>query len=300
MIIGAHISTKGGIVEANSHSPLLDRAIDLGVQAIQIHPSQPQQWAKPKITDEQASDFAQEMKKRRLGPLFFHNIYLINFASQDNRIWHGSITSTVNYLQLANRMTAVGVITHLGSTKGANWKTAKKRVIDGLHRVFDDLDRTAERPFAPASDHLPKFIIETAAGAGNVIGDDLDEVAQIFKSIKDNYPCGICIDTAHLFASGRPIHTKDGFDDLLDEINQKIGLQNLVAVHLNDSMSEFNSKHDRHENIGQGKIGDEALARIINHPKLKNIPFILEVPGFEKTGPDKQNVDHVRDLWKSS
>lgn len=298
MIIGAHISTKGGIVGANGHSPLLDYAQYLGVQAIQIHPSQPQQWAKPKISDEEASDFAQKMKKRKLGPLFFHNIYLINFASQDNRIWHGSITSTVNYLRLADRMTATGVITHLGSTKGANWKTAKQRVTDGLHRVFDDLDRTGGSMCPPSS--RPKFIIETAAGAGNVIGDDLDEVAQIFKSTKDDYPCGICIDTAHLFASGRPIHTQDGLDDLLQEIDQKIGLQNLVAVHLNDSMSEFNSKRDRHENIGQGKIGDEALARIINHPKLKNVPFILEVPGFEKTGPDKQNVDHIRDLIKPS
>lgn len=296
MILGAHISTKGGIVETNGHSPLLDRAIDLGVQAIQIHPSGPQQWAKPKITDEQASDFAREMKKRRLGPLFFHNIYLINFASQDNRIWHGSITSTSNYLRLAERMTAGGVITHLGSTKGADWKDARKRVIDGLHKVFDNLDRTGGPMYPP--NLRPKFIIETAAGAGNVIGDDLDEVAEIFNAIKDDHPCGICIDTAHLFASGRPIHTQDGLDDLLQEIDQKIGLQNLVAVHLNDSMSEFNSKHDRHENIGQGKIGDEALARIINHSKLKNIPFILEVPGFEGGGPDKQNVKRVLELLK--
>ena len=292
MILGAHISTKGGIAN------VLDRATDLGVKAIQIHPSQPQQWAKPKITDEEASDFAQEMKKRRLSPLFFHNIYLINFASENPAIWYGAITSTVNYLKLADKMQATGVITHLGSTKGADWSDAKKRVIDGLHRVFDDLDRTGG-PMCPPSSR-PKFIIETVAGAGNVIGDDLDEVAQIFNSIKDDYPCGICIDTAHLFASGRPIHTKDGFDELLDEIEQKIGLSNLVAVHLNDSMSEFDSKHDRHENIGQGKIGDEALARIINHPKLKNIPFILEVPGFEKTGPDKQNVNHVKALAKPS
>lgn len=294
MILGAHISTKGGLLN------VLDRAADLGVKAIQIHPSQPQQWAKPKITDQEARDFAREMKKRRLGPLFFHNIYLINFASENPAIWYGSITSTVNYIQLANRMTAVGVITHLGSTKGADWSDAKKRVIEGLHRVFDDLKRTGERPFARISDCRAKFIIETAAGAGNVIGDDLDEVAEIFNAIKDDYPCGICIDTAHLFASGRPIHQAQGLDDLLNEIDKKIGLQNLVAVHLNDSMSEFNSKRDRHENIGQGKIGDEALARIINHQKLKNIPFILEVPGFEKNGPDKQNVEHVRDLIKSS
>ena len=293
MTIGAHISTKGRLIN------VLDRATNLGVQAIQIHPSQPQQWAKPKITDEEASDFAQEMKKRRLGPLFFHNIYLINFASENPAIWHGAITSTINYLQLADKMQAIGVITHLGSTKGADWKTAKKRVIDGLHKVFDDLRRD-DPAWSSQNRELSKFIIETAAGAGNVIGDDLDEVAEIFNAIKDDYPCGICIDTAHLFASGRPIHTKDGFDELLDEIDKKIGLSNLVAVHLNDSMSELNSKHDRHENIGQGKIGDQALARIINHPKLKNIPFILEVPGFEKTGPDLKNVEHVKALVKPS
>lgn len=293
MIIGAHISIKGGLLN------VLDRATDLGVQAIQIHPSQPQQWAKPKISDEAADDFAKEMKKRKLGPLFFHAIYLINFASENLAIWHGSITSTINYLKLADKMGAVGVITHLGSTKGADWSDAKKRVIDGLRRVFDDL-HTGERPFAPPMDHWPKFIIETAAGAGNIIGDDLDEVAQIFNSIKDDYPCGVCIDTAHLFESGVQINIEDGLDGLIRTIDQKIGLENLMAIHLNDSATDLGSKSDRHENIGQGQIGNQALARIINHSKLKTLPFILEVPGFEGGGPDKQNVKIVKNLAKPS
>lgn len=289
MILGAHISIKGGLEN------VLDRAQDLAVQAIQIHPSLPQQWAKPKITDGEACHFALKMKKKKLGPLFFHAIYLINFASENPTIWHGSITSITNYLKLAALMNAAGVITHLGSTKGALWQDAKKRVILALRRVFDDL-RMSGLTCSPTS--RPKFIIETAAGAGNVIGDDLDEVAQIFQAIKDDYPCGICIDTAHLFESGAQINTEDGLDQLIKKIDREIGLKNLVAIHLNDSMTDFNSKRDRHQNIGQGKIGDEALARIINQPKFKDIPFILEVPGFEGAGPDKQNVSHVSSLLK--
>lgn len=296
MILGAHISTKGGLTN------VLDRAQDLAIQAIQIHPSLPQQWAKPKITDDEARIFVQEMKKRELGPLFFHAIYLINFASKNPAIWHGSITSTINYLKLAKTMNAAGVITHLGSTKGALWQDAKKRVVLALRRIFDDL-RTSERRDDPVWSSLlnnqkPKFIIETAAGAGNVIGDDLDEIAQIFQAVQDDYPCGICIDTAHLFESGIQINTEEEFNNLLQQIDSVIGLKNLVAIHLNDSMTDFNSKCDRHENIGQGKIGDEALARIINHPQLRQLPFILEVPGFEGAGPDKQNITHVKSLLK--
>lgn len=288
MILGSHISTKDGLLN------VLKRAESLGVKAIQIHPSQPQQWAKPKITDEQAAKFSQEMKQRKLGPLFFHSIYLINFASNNPAIWHGSINSTVNYLKLAPKMKAAGVITHLGSTKGADWTTAKKRVIDGLNRVFDDLHLgTASYP--PTT---PKFIIETAAGAGNIIGDDLDEIAEIFQAIKDKYPCGICIDTAHMFASGAPIHTKEGLEKIIQDIDRSVGLNNLIAVHLNDSQAAFGSKQDRHANIGYGQIGDEALARIINHPKLRQLPFILEVPGFHSAGPDQDNVQKVLSLLK--
>lgn len=296
MILGAHISTKGGLKN------VLDRAQGLDVQAIQIHPSLPQQWAKPKITDEEALDFAQKIKKKKLGPLFFHAIYLINFASENPAIWHGSITSMINYLTLAALMNAEGVITHLGSTKGADWSDAKKRVIESLSRVFENRhsnERKDDPAWSSRRRHFPKFIIETAAGAGNVIGDDLDEVAEIFQAIRDDYPCGICIDTAHLFESGVQINTEDGLNELIKTIDQKIGLENLNAIHLNDSMTNFNSKRDRHENIGQGKIGDKALARIINQPRFKNIPFILEVPGFEGHGPDKQNIQHVKSLANS-
>lgn len=280
MTIGAHISTQGGTLKA------LDRARDLGVQAIQLHPSSPQTWAKPQITDEQAAEFTKESSRHHLGPIFFHAIYLVNFASTASPIWHGSITATRNYLALAQKMAVRGVITHLGSTKGADWQEAKKRVILGLRRSCEGLEKKT------------MLILETAAGAGNIIGDDLNEIAEVFQAIKDEYPCGICLDTAHLFESGVAVHTARGLAELVKKIDQTVGLENLAAIHLNDSQTAFGSKIDRHANIGAGQIGADGLGRIINEPAFAHLPFILEVPGFANTGPDRENIEIVRDLIK--
>ena len=143
-------------------------------------------------------------------------------------------------------------------------------------------------------------MLENTAGQGGAIGESIEQLATIFDALqKSGVPTdhlGIGLDTQHAFASGVPIHENDGLEIWLETINTLIGLDRLQVMHLNDSLPEFASKRDRHANLGEGNIGLEAFEKIVNHPKLKHLPMILEVPGENKSGPRKEEVQLLQSL----
>lgn len=279
MILGGHVSAAGGVLKA------LTRAQELEFEAIQIHPSAPQAWRPPNVSPDDADLFKKTYQEYGVQSGFFHNIYLANFAAPDPEHWQNSIKITQTYLTLADTMGIKGVVTHTGSHKGNGLDSCLERVIEGIHQSL------ANSPSGSA------YLIENTAGGGGSIGRTLEEIEQIFAPLQSQHQnIGICIDTCHAFAAGIPIHTADGLESFLTEFESRFGLQSLFCIHLNDSKTEFGSQKDRHENIGDGFLGLEAVARIINHPKLKTTPFLMEVPGLDKQGPDAPNRDRVRSL----
>lgn len=278
MIIGAHVSAAGGLMKA------IPRAKDIGAEAIQIFASPPQSFNPPKATPEEAKAFGEACRKEGISHIFFHSIYLMNLASDKPFVVHSSKESLIAALNLNAAMEGNGVVFHVGSSKERTFEDVKDAVIKHINHILDK------------SDPKSTLIIETNAGAGNNIGDTFEEVAALVEGVEDKSRIGVCLDTAHTFASGYDL-INTGPEAIIKEFDKIIGLKYLKAIHTNDSKTEFNSRVDRHENIGLGKIGEEPFRKLLHLKELANIPFILEVPGMDgKSGPDKANVDKLKEL----
>jgi deoxyribonuclease-4 len=263
--------------------------VERGFTAVQIHPTAPQSWGAPQVTPETAASFKEGLAANKITAAFFHNIYLCNFATETPGGWHGSISITQKYLTLSAQMGVQGVVAHVGSHKGAGMDAVIDRVVEGLCKALEE---------APPES---TFLIENTAGGGGTIGRTLEEIQMITDRVWPRFPnVGICIDTCHAFAAGIPIHEQSGLDAFVNDFESRFGLDALRCIHLNDSKMPFGSFKDRHENIGDGELGNAGLTPILTHPKLAKVPLIMEVPGIEKTGPDRANLERVQSLIKSA
>lgn len=282
--LGAHVSIAGGIDKA------IDHGTDLEATAIQTFASSPRTLAFKPIAPEVIAAYTAKKAASRIACHIFHGIYLINLAHQNPELRHLAITSLIAYQSLAHEIGALGTVFHTGSHKGAGLSAVLPTVVESLRQVLDQ---------SPPSIWL---MLENTAGQGGAIGESIEQLATIFdalgKSGVNTDHLGIGLDTQHAFASGVPLHTQAGLESWLDEIDRSIGLDKLKVIHLNDSLPEFGSKKDRHANLGEGNIGLEAFARIVNHPQLAHVPLILEVPGENKSGPRKEDVEQLQSLVK--
>lgn len=278
--VGAHVSAAGGL------GKLLVRADELEVEAVQLHPSAPQSYRQPSFDDQAAADWRAAVQQRGW-PVFFHGIYLINLASEDDRLWHASISSVISYLNWAPKLAAIGSITHLGSHKGR-----------GLAAVRDRLQAAAKKIAAGLEPGAGKLIIENTAGGGGTLGRDVAELADLFAIFSAEIPTGVCLDTCHLYASGVDLASDDERGRWLAEFDRSVGISNLSAIHFNDSIFELDSKRDRHANLGDGQLGAGPLAAFMREAGLKDVPFILEVPG-SGSGPDRPNIELAKS-WRTS
>jgi deoxyribonuclease-4 len=259
MKLGAHIST------AKPFSDSIVRAKEVGCDCMQIFTNAPQRWNPATISDEEVTRFRELNSKAQIRPVLIHSIYLINLASENPFFYEQSIKSLIDDMKKAHLLGAIGVNTHLGSTKGA---------------AFDDVllkVTLAIKDILMATDEETLFIIENSAGAGNIIGANISEIAKIVKSV-GSHRVKVLIDTAHAFESGYDMKTKAGLNSFLEEFDREIGLQTLIGFHLNDSKTALNSKRDRHEDIGKGEIGLEAFEYLINDKRLSHCFGILETP----------------------
>jgi deoxyribonuclease-4 len=213
-----------------------------------------------------------------------HDNYLINLASPDASIREVSIAAFRRELARAIALGADFLVTHPGSAKGTTPAQAILNCIESLRKAADGLQL----------DGLT-ILIENTAGQGAAIGRTFEEVAEIMTGAGASVPAGACIDTAHCFAAGYAIHTAEGLKAVMKGMDSTIGLKNLRVIHANDSKTGFESRVDRHEHIGKGRIGAEAFRRMVRHPKLRAIPFICETP-VDKPGDDARNVRMMRKL----
>lgn len=277
MKIGAHVSTAGGISRAPG------RGQDIGCEAIQIFGSSPQGWAFKPVAGEEIESFKQNAADSGIGAIFLHAIYLINLGTSNPANLQKGIDSLINYMALASSIDATGVIVHPGSHGGAGYETVLPQTVEALKTVLDS---------APEG---PYLVVENMAGMGQHIGARFEELGGIIEAV-DHPRLKICLDTQHSFAAGYDLSTGDGIKAMLDQLDAGPGSENVVAIHANDSKRTCGSGVDRHDNIGEGFIGEDGFAAFMSHPAFQDVPFLLEVPGFDGRGPDLQNVEILKKI----
>lgn len=280
--IGAHVSVGGGLER------VWGRLRNIGAEAAQVFPSNPRQWRRPTYPPEVLRDF-KEVLGRAGVPLFAHTIYLINLASPDARLRRRSSSALADALVFGVHAGSAGIVTHVGSHRGEGFERARGRVLDAL----EEARALACSELGADAGVLPPILLESGAGSSGTVGSP-DELACLLEEAGSGV--GFCLDTAHLFAAGLPVHTAEGLDELLSDLDQRIGLRRLGLVHLNDSKAEFGSRRDRHENLWEGFLGREGLGRWVRRPELREVPFVLETPGFGQEGPDRKNVRRAKIL----
>ncbi len=281
MILGVHISGLGKIYET------LNRAHELKCQTMQIFARNPQQWQKEALAPKDAEEFRLRRKKFKINPVFIHISYLINLASPNPKLYQGSIQAYVEDIRQAEELKADYIVTHMGSHKDTSEEAGIKRLILALNKI---LEATKNSPVG--------ILLENTSGSGSWLGYKFEHQKKIISGLKEKARVGLCLDTAHAYLAGYNLATKEGLESMLDEIDNSVGLKLIKLIHLNDARGELASHHDRHDHIGKGGIGLEGMKRIINHPKLKNIPMILETPK-DAEDSDALNLALIRKLGKN-
>ena len=275
--IGAHVSAAGSIEKAVAN------ALEIEAEAMQIFAAAPQSWRRKQHDDESVAAFRRGVAEAGIGPNFIHGIYLTNLASQNQGNMEKGIESLTADLRLAARLGIRGVIFHVGSHKGIGFEEVLPQVIDAMQQVLDDSPDEAA------------LCIENSAGAGDSVGSTWDEIGAIIDGVGSDR-VNVCLDTCHAFSAGYDLRDTEALDRLMGEFDREIGYERLVAVHANDSKTELRSGRDRHENIGDGTIGEQGFLNLLAHSAFKQAPFLLEVPGFAGKGPDAENVAILKKL----
>ena len=270
--IGAHLSIAGG------HGRALDASVEMGTNTLQIFCASPKGWNFAKITDEEATAFKEKATRLGVSPVYFHASYLVNLGDRD-RIGALSTQLLAHELKIASRMGIRGSIIHLGSYKdnGNQHATLVANITKVLEKIPEDV----------------LFIIENAGN--RKIGLHIDEIAEVIKDVNDDR-VRVCLDTCHLHAAGYDLKTTESFETFLADFDTKIGLNKLELFHVNDSRDPFGSLRDRHENLCEGSVGREVFTNITHHKLTKDKAFIIEVPGFDGLGPDKRNIDILKEI----
>jgi deoxyribonuclease-4 len=273
--IGAHVSAAISLEFA------FDKAQKIGAECLQFFVSPPQQWAFTTHDNSEIERFKSKSLETQIGPNFIHGTYLVNLGTDNPEHLKKSIDWLIYGMKMAEKLGIKGVIFHPGSHKGRGLDGAMDQIVGAIKQIMSHIESDTN------------LILETSAGAGGSIGRDFAELGKILTQAQDNR-VKVCIDTAHTFAAG--YDWRSNIDEILDQFDQEVGLQNLAAFHANDSKMDIGSFKDRHANIGEGFMGQIAFAQLLNHPKLVDKPFILEVPGFADEGPDKENIEIMKKL----
>lgn len=268
MRFGYHVKVDGGPVSA------VRNGVDAACETIQLFPGSPQQWGTPGVSEEEVDEFRAARAQSGIDPVIFHSIYLVNMAAPDASIFKRSVGSLASALKKADLLGISAVVTHIGNHRGEGYEFGVARIADAVRGVFEK---------APGNALL---LLETTAGAGTSIGHRFQQFGEVFEMAGRPGRLGFCLDTCHIFAAGYDISSPGGVDAAVEELDSYIGLDRLKLLHLNDSKGACGSHLDRHEHIGAGEIGIDAFRHIVNHPALRDLPAIVELPHGGPGSPD--------------
>lgn len=271
---GAHMSIAGGLHLA------FERGAAVGCDCLQVFVKNQRQWSAPPLTDEAVTQWSEARQKYELEPVIAHDTYLINLAAPDETIWEKSVNAFADELERCEALGIKGLVTHPGSHLGQGEASGIRRIAKAINAVHRRTRGYAVRT-----------LLETTAGQGTNIGHRFEHLAEIVRRVRQPERIGVCVDTCHIFSAGYDLITDDGYASTFEELDQVIGLDRIVCFHLNDSRKPLGSRVDRHELIGQGKIGRKAFKRLVNDPRFARLPMILETPkGEDSRGRDNDRV----------
>ncbi len=279
LLIGGHVSAAGGVQNAP------ERAAAIGANCAQIFVSAPQGWRTFDIADEQINEFRSKCQEHGIGSVYIHALYLLNLATDDHELLTKSINALTYALTMSAKLGVAGVVYHTGSYKQQDRATALANVIDRVKQILK----------ATPEDSI--LLMENSAGEaeGHKIGGTFEEAAEILNAV--NSPrFQYCFDTQHAFGAGYDLRTAVAVDTAIADLDRTIGIDRVAVIHMNDSKVELASHRDRHENIGEGFIGNDGLRALLHHPKLRSKPWILEVPGMHDEIDGAVNVTRLKKL----
>lgn len=281
MLLGVHVSGQAKLYEA------FDHGYKLGCNTIQIFSRSPQRWRDHSLAAKDIEEFNRRREKFKISPVFIHIPYLINLASPNPKLYNASIRAYIQDIREAGLLKADYIVTHMGSHKNTSEEAGIKRLTCALNAI---LERTKKINVG--------ILLENTAGSGSWLGYKFSHQREIIENLRHKERVGLCVDTAHAYLAGYDIASKEGLENMLNEIEELVGVNLVKLIHLNDTKDKLDSHRDRHENIGKGNIGLEGMRRIVNHPKLRNLPFILETPKSADDENDIMNLRVVRRLRK--
>src|SRR3954463_6764657 len=271
MLVGAHVSTAGGLVKAHG------RGVESESEAIQIFNQSPRMWRPVVHKPDDVAEFNRLMADGPVKAVVIHAVYLINCASNEEEIRTKSLTSLIHALQLGDAINAAGVVVHPGTLKG-------KPLEEGLELAGEAFGIALSE-----SERCP-LLLENTAGAKGTLGRSFTELAELLDRGGGGERLGICLDSCHLLASGFEVRTRDGLTEVLDECVGAVGIERLQCLHVNDSKVPLGGNTDRHAPLTDGEFGDKGLAVFLSEPRFQDLPVCLETPGPS----GKIGIDEVR------
>lgn len=273
-LFGSHLSIAGGYFKA------ADAAAALGMRTVQVFTKNNNQWKAKPISEEEAQTFRDSVTRGGLSVPCSHSSYLINLASGADELWRKSVDAFVVELQRAEALGLAGVVIHPGSAVELTEDAAIARIVTALDEVL------AETPQLKV-----EVWLETTAGQGSSIGHRFEQLQAILEGVRDSSRLGVCVDSCHIFAAGYPLQSPEEYAATMSEFDRTVGVSRIRAFHLNDSKKDLGSRVDRHEHIGEGKLGLEPFRHIVNDPRFAALPMYLETPKGTRDGRDLDEMN---------
>jgi deoxyribonuclease-4 len=274
---GAHVSASGGIDTA------IDRIAAIGGDCVQLFTQSPRMWRPTNHSEEAIAAFRAKRAEHGIGGVVCHALYLCNLAAPDRTVHKKSIAALQATVDTANAIGADGVIFHVGSSLGAGFKAGLTRTARALAQILERCDGETW------------LLIENSAGTGDTIGRSLEELHTLIDRLDRHPRLGLCLDSCHLYASGYDVTDPEQVDGLVREVDTRVGLDRLRALHVNDSATPLGSNRDRHADVLEGEMG-ENLGAFLAHPKLQHLPAYLETPGPNRQGVTAADITKLREL----
>lgn len=279
MYLGAQMSVAGGVHRA------IERGQSIECTAIQLFTKSNNRWMSKDLTEKEIEQFQNTWSKSPVKKIVAHTGYLINLAGEAEN-WHKSMDSMEDELVRAHQLGISWLVLHPGSHLGKGEEYGLKRIAESLNTI------TGKHPENPV-----KILLETTAGQGTNLGYTFEQLAQILQMVKEPERYGICFDTCHTFCAGYELRTEKGYHETFEQFDAVLGLKILMAFHLNDSKTGLGTRRDRHEHIGKGELGLEPFRFLLNDPRFKEIPMVLETPKDEETlAEDIENLHVLHSL----
>lgn len=279
MRLGAHMSIAGGVDQA------VRRGASIGCQAIQIFVKSPNRWAPRPLPPDEIVRFHEAQRETGIAPVFAHDSYLVNVASPDRALWEKSLASLLEEVEHSEALGLPFLVMHPGAFTEGNEE-------EGLARIARALDAIHER----TPGYQVRILLENTAGAGTVLGARFEQLRSLLDRVRAPERLGVCFDTCHAFAEGYELRTREDYEATMQALGEIVGLERVLAFHLNDSAGKKGGHRDRHAHIGEGELGLDAFRWLLNDRRWSDRPMVLETDKSPDMHEDVENLRRLRAL----